>query len=132
MNTDIATPGRAKSASDIAGSRKSNGETEGNRQWNMSKDKVLEDFGALITDGEALLRSTAHLSEDTVNVARKRFEEKWKQAKTKLDDVQSTALEHGRRASVVADDYVNANPWKAIGVAGGIGLFIGLLLSRRS
>jgi len=36
-----------------------------------------------------------------------------------------------REAAANADEYVHANPWQAVGAAAGVGLLLGLLLSRR-
>jgi ElaB/YqjD/DUF883 family membrane-anchored ribosome-binding protein len=36
-----------------------------------------------------------------------------------------------KAAGHAADDYVHENPWRAIGVAAGIGVIIGLLIGRR-
>jgi len=115
-------------------SRKSNGKNpaKSGHEWITNKDRVMEDFRTLVSDGEELLRSTAHLSGAAVNTARSRFETQWNQAKAKFDDAQNAALEHRRRITTTADDYVYKNPWKAIGIASGIGLLIGVLLSRRS
>lgn len=101
-------------------------------EWSASKDRVLDDFRALVSDSEELLRSTAGLSGDAVTAARGRFEKQWMQAKARLDEAQMYARERGRQAVTVADDYVNDHPWRAAGIAGGVGVLIGLLMSRRS
>ena len=134
MDTHTSSSAQGKTAKNAGEYRQSNGKflTASSREWATSKDKVIEDFRTLVMDGEQLLRSTAHLSEDAISVARERFEKRWNQAKAKLDDAQNAAMERGRRATAVAGDYVNENPWKAVGVAGAIGLLVGLLLSRRS
>jgi ElaB/YqjD/DUF883 family membrane-anchored ribosome-binding protein len=31
----------------------------------------------------------------------------------------------------VTDQYVHNNPWKAVGIAGGVGLLLGMLIGRR-
>ena len=52
-------------------------------------------------------------------------------AKVKLEDLHEDLIEKGREAVKATDDYVQENPWKAVGIAAGIGLVIGLLVSRR-
>jgi len=130
MSTHATSSAQRKTANKPTNRRKANGKylMESDREWVANKDKLLDDFRALISDGEALLHSTAHLSEDAVNVARDRFEMQWNQAKAKLDDAQNSALEQGHRVTTAVEDYVNENPWKTIGIAGGIGFFMGLLL----
>ena len=36
-----------------------------------------------------------------------------------------------KAAARATDDYVHDHPWKAVGVAAGVGLLIGLLLNRK-
>ncbi|HCI13500.1 MAG TPA: DUF883 domain-containing protein, partial [Gallionellaceae bacterium] len=35
-----------------------------------------------------------------------------------------------KEAAKVTDEYVHENPWKAVGIAAGVGLVIGMLISR--
>jgi ElaB/YqjD/DUF883 family membrane-anchored ribosome-binding protein len=46
-------------------------------------------------------------------------------------DVSRVATLRGRQAAAATDDYVHANPWPVIGAAAGIGVLLGILLSRR-
>jgi ElaB/YqjD/DUF883 family membrane-anchored ribosome-binding protein len=48
-----------------------------------------------------------------------------------LGDVEDEALKRVHVLAGEAEDYVQANPWQAIGAAAGIGLLLGLLMSRR-
>ena len=52
-------------------------------------------------------------------------------AKVSLADTQAEALARAKAAGQAADRYVHDNPWTAVGAAAGVGLLIGLLLSRR-
>jgi ElaB/YqjD/DUF883 family membrane-anchored ribosome-binding protein len=38
--------------------------------------------------------------------------------------------ERARSGAVVADDYVRAQPWQAVGISAGLGLVIGFVLGR--
>ena len=42
-------------------------------------------------------------------------------AKVKLEDLHEDLIEKGREAVKATDDYVQENPWKAVGIAAGIG-----------
>lgn len=97
-----------------------------------TKDRLFTEFRSLLSDGEELLKTTAGLSGDALNVARQKFERKWAQAKIKLDEAQAYAVTHGRQIAKATDEYVHESPWTAIGMAAGVGVVIGLLLSRRS
>jgi ElaB/YqjD/DUF883 family membrane-anchored ribosome-binding protein len=49
----------------------------------------------------------------------------------KLGEAESAVADKTRQMANVTDEYVHEHPWKAVGVAAGIGLIIGLLISRR-
>jgi ElaB/YqjD/DUF883 family membrane-anchored ribosome-binding protein len=40
-------------------------------------------------------------------------------------------LDRTKQAARVTDEYVHENPWKAVGIAAGVGLIVGLLIGRR-
>jgi ElaB/YqjD/DUF883 family membrane-anchored ribosome-binding protein len=40
-------------------------------------------------------------------------------------------VDKGKQAARVTDEYVHDHPWRAVAVAAGIGLIIGLLIGRR-
>jgi ElaB/YqjD/DUF883 family membrane-anchored ribosome-binding protein len=48
-----------------------------------------------------------------------------------MADAREALLVKTKAAAKVTDAYVHENPWKAIGVAAGVGLVIGLLIGRR-
>ena len=62
---------------------------------------------------------------------RARAEENLRIAKERLEDLQDAMVEKTKVAARATDDYVHAHPWRAIGVAAGLGVVIGSLLSRR-
>ena len=77
-----------------------------------SSDRLVEDLRRVIEDAETLLRETASLAGDSVGAARERLAESVRTARA-------------------ADRYVRDNPWRSIGVAAGVGLILGVILSRR-
>jgi ElaB/YqjD/DUF883 family membrane-anchored ribosome-binding protein len=97
----------------------------------LTADQLISDLTAVIRDAEGLLRATAAQTGDRVEEIRARAEESVRQAKARLADVEEQALEHARVMAGEADEYVRGNPWQAVGIAAGIGLVLGLLMSRR-
>jgi ElaB/YqjD/DUF883 family membrane-anchored ribosome-binding protein len=53
------------------------------------------------------------------------------QAKDELVHLQMAAVAKAKAAGHATDEFVHANPWKAVGVGAGVGLLIGMLISRR-
>lgn len=97
----------------------------------VTKAELVEEFKAVIADAEALIKATAQHGGEKVDQLRAQAETSLASAKLKLDDLHEDLIEKGREAVKVTDDYVQENPWKAVGIAAGIGLVIGLLISRR-
>jgi ElaB/YqjD/DUF883 family membrane-anchored ribosome-binding protein len=97
----------------------------------ISADQLIDDLTAVIRDAESLLRATAAQTGDKVQEIRARAEESVRQAKTRLANVEEQALAQARELAGEADQYVRGNPWGAVGIAAGVGLVLGLLLSRR-
>ena len=49
----------------------------------------------------------------------------------KLAETEAMVAERAQQAARYTDEYVHENPWRAIGVAAGIGLLLGLMIGRR-
>ena len=97
----------------------------------VTTEKLYADFQAVVRDAEALLKATAGLAGDKVQDVRARAEETLKQARARIDTVEDDALRRAKELATTAEGYVKENPWQAVGVAAGIGLLLGVLLSRR-
>ena len=52
-------------------------------------------------------------------------------AKVKLAEAEAVMIEKSKQAARATDEYVHENPWKAVGIAAGVGLVVGLLIGRR-
>jgi ElaB/YqjD/DUF883 family membrane-anchored ribosome-binding protein len=97
----------------------------------ISAGQLIDDLTAVIRDAESLLRATAAQTGDKVEAIRTRAEESVRQAKERLAGLEEETLQHARVLAGEADEYVRGNPWQAVGIAAGIGLVLGLLLTRR-
>lgn len=97
----------------------------------ITKDQLISDFKVVIADAEALLKATANQGGEAMAAVRAKAEESLTIAKAKLADAQDALMERTRAAARATDDYVHENPWRAVGVAAGVGLVVGLLIGRR-
>jgi ElaB/YqjD/DUF883 family membrane-anchored ribosome-binding protein len=98
---------------------------------NQSSESLFEELRAVVRDAEALLRATSAQSGEKLQEARARAEESLRAAKARMSDLQESTLRQARAATDATENYVRENPWQALGIAAGVGVLIGLLVSRR-
>lgn len=96
-----------------------------------AKAQLIDDFGKVVADTEALLRSLADVSGEKAANMRAAVEANLDSAKDRLRELQGDALNRASGAAREADAYVHENPWAAIGIAAAVGLIIGLAISNR-
>ncbi len=97
----------------------------------ITKDQLIADFKVVISDAEALLKATANQGGEAIAAVRTKAEESLAIAKARMADAQYALMEKTRAAARATDNYVHENPWRAVGVAAGVGLVVGLLIGRR-
>jgi ElaB/YqjD/DUF883 family membrane-anchored ribosome-binding protein len=97
----------------------------------VTKEKLMQDLRLVVSDAEELLRATAGLAGDKVSTARERIQESLAATKQRLSAAEEAVLAKTRQAAKATDEYVHENPWTAVGVGAGIGLIVGLLITRR-
>jgi ElaB/YqjD/DUF883 family membrane-anchored ribosome-binding protein len=102
-----------------------------NKEATVTKEKLAEDLRLVIADAEELLRATAGQAGEKFAATRQKVQESIERARVELSDVEDLLTEHGKQAVRVTDDYVRSNPWQSVGIAAGIGIIIGVLISRR-
>ena len=93
-----------------------------------SKERLAGDLKNLVADAEELLKATASQAGDKIGVARQKIEQSLIEGKKALADAEKTLVAKSKECAEIADDYVRENPWSAVGIAGGIGLVLGLLI----
>jgi ElaB/YqjD/DUF883 family membrane-anchored ribosome-binding protein len=108
-----ATPGKAGPAVDAALSA------------------VTREFQNLVADVEDLVQATSALTGEELTRAKVKLQARVSAARAYLGSVASDITEQARSGAKSADDYVRAQPWRAIGITAGAGLLIGFLLGRR-
>ena len=97
----------------------------------VSTDKLVEDLKVVMRDAEALIKATSAQTGEKIQEVRARAEESLRQAQTRLSALEDEALQRAREVADATEEYVRENPWQSIGIAAGVGLLVGLLLSRR-
>ena len=97
----------------------------------VSKEKLVSDLKVVVADAEELLRATASQAGEKVAAARERIQASLAAAKVKLTEAERALLEKTKEAAKATDEFVHEHPWKAVGIAAGAGLLLGILISRR-
>ena len=97
----------------------------------VSKDKLIQDLKVVIADAEELLRATASQAGEKAVIAREKIQDSLHKAKIKLAEAEEVVIDKTKQAARATDEYVHEHPWRAVSVAAGIGLIIGMLISRR-
>jgi len=97
----------------------------------VTKDKLIADIKVVIHDCEQILKETAGQAGEKVAELRSQISRRLVDAKARLSELEDAAIEKTKEVARAADEYVHENPWKAVGIAAGIGLLIGLMIRRR-
>lgn len=95
------------------------------------RDKLMADLKVVLADAEELLKLTANQAGERVGAARERVQASLEKAKVRLAELEGLAAERTRIAAKATDEFVHEHPWKAVGIAAGVGLIVGLLIGRR-
>ncbi|MGH8435094.1 MAG: DUF883 family protein [Pseudomonas sp.] len=95
------------------------------------QDDLLAEFQALVSDTEKLLQHTASLAGDEADQLRLHIQDSLKRARETLHLTEESVRERGKAAVAATEAYVQEHPWQSIGICAGIGVLLGLLISRR-
>ncbi len=99
-----------------------------------NKEKLMQDLRVVVADAEELLRATAGQAgekvSEKVSAVRERIQGNLVAAKMRLVAAEEAVVASTKQAAKATDEYVHENPWKAVGIAAGVGLVVGMLISR--
>ena len=93
----------------------------------ISTEKLVSDLKTVARDTEELLKATAGEVGDKAREARARWTTALDSAKATVRKLEDRAVE-GAKAT---DKVIREHPYQSIGVAFGIGLLIGVLVTRK-
>jgi len=86
--------------------------------------QIAEDLRAIVTDAEALLRSTTNAGGAEMQ---ERAQATLQDLRARLNALEDTVRSRARDV----DSYVRDNPWQAVAAVGGVALLLGLIMGRR-
>jgi ElaB/YqjD/DUF883 family membrane-anchored ribosome-binding protein len=93
----------------------------------VSTDRLMQDFKVVLQDAEALVKATAGELGEKVKEARDRLMASLEGAKARYQQLEEKALAGAKATEKV----IREHPYESIGIAFGLGLLIGVLVSRR-
>ena len=93
----------------------------------LNTDKLVTDLKRIVTDSEELLHATKDAVGDKAHEVRERLTVALESAKRTCRRLEEKALE-GAKA---ADRAIRDHPYQSVGVAFGVGLLIGVLVTRK-
>jgi ElaB/YqjD/DUF883 family membrane-anchored ribosome-binding protein len=96
-----------------------------------STQKLKQDLKAVVFDAEELLKASATQTGERIEKVRAHAEESLRTARARLVESGDAVGQKARAAASNVDDLAHKQPWAAAGIAAGVGLLVGLLISRR-
>ena len=104
-------------------------------QSDVPRETLIDEFNAVIAETEQLLKSVATAGSDKAGAFKTSVEQGLAAAGERLARIKEESMNQAGAAARATDEYVQENPWRAIGVAAAVsalaGLVAGLLIARR-
>lgn len=92
---------------------------------------VRNDMGTLLRDAQELFREATVATGDKADELRQKGIKMLESASVRAQELQTAAIETGKEVAEGVDDFVHENPWKSVAIAAGVGLLVGVLISRK-
>ncbi len=96
-----------------------------------SKDKLVSDIKLVIADAEQLSRETAGTLNGKAKEVRERLETRLSEARTQLHELEGVVKEKAVEGAKETDRVIREHPYESLGVAFGLGILLGAILSRK-
>ncbi len=91
-------------------------------------EKAMQDLGAVVSEGEEMLKEAAGAEGEEGRELRARLREALERARALYGQLQERTV----AAAKATDRAVREHPYQSLGIAFAVGLLIGVLASRRS
>lgn len=96
-----------------------------------TKEKLVADVKEVISDAEALVRETASGLGERAKETRERLAVTLEQAKETYGEWEGVVREKAVAGAKETDRVIREHPYESLGVAFGVGLLIGVLITRK-
>lgn len=89
-------------------------------------DSTIDEIKALLAEAENVIASTGSVASEEISSLKERL----RSALDRSRDTANKALEMAKDRAAQADEAIQTHPYVAIGIAAGVGLLVGALLTR--
>lgn len=96
-----------------------------------NQDELLDEFQALVRDTESLLQQSAELTGDQGEALRQQIRNSLSRARSTLHSAEDAVRERSKAAVEATESYVQTHPWQSISIAAGVGMLLGMLITKR-
>jgi ElaB/YqjD/DUF883 family membrane-anchored ribosome-binding protein len=92
---------------------------------------VRNDMKSLVRDAQQLFREASVATGERADELRAKGMDLLDSATQRAQELQAAAMETGKELANNTDSFVKDNPWKAVAIAGGVGVLLGMLIGRK-
>jgi ElaB/YqjD/DUF883 family membrane-anchored ribosome-binding protein len=101
------------------------------RSTTGQSNPVARDIQNVVSDAQDLLKTVQDQGSDKIGEMRAKVQTQIDAARQTLAELQSTVQDGAKMAMNTTDEYVRANPWRAVGISAAVGALVGFLIARR-
>ena len=95
------------------------------------QEQLVSDIKSVISEAEEILSATADQAGEKIGNLRERIKTRLAESKVSLIHAEEVLVAKTKATAQATDEFVHESPWTSIGIAAGVGLLIGMLISRR-
>ena len=95
------------------------------------EEEFVDQLKHSLDEAEKMLQQAAQSTGEKADELRESAMRSLRRTREHLYNTQDELMARSRQAVRVTDDYVHDNPWRAVGMAGLVGVLVGALICRR-
>jgi len=100
-------------------------------QTRAQTNQLGRDVQNVVSEAQDLLKTVKDEGASTIDDVKSKLAGQYDIAREKFGELQTTVQDGAKAAMTTTDEYVRSNPWRAVGIAAGLGALIGFIASRR-
>jgi len=90
------------------------------------------DVQNVVSEAQDLLKTVKDEGASKIDEMKSKVASQYDAAREKFGEIQTTVQEGAKQAMTTTDEYVRSNPWRAVGIAAGVGALVGFLAALSS